>query len=217
MTTTTLSRAHVSTGCLAEYEAFATLIESLTEKEWNAPTRCVGWQTRDAAGHVIGLAEDTAAGVPGSRNSDEEAASVRYESPSGAAARLRTATATLRALVDAIDDDAWNGPSGVPDLTLGEGVLTLWYDTYVHADDIRAAAGRTSVRGEGLDATIAYLARQLTAKGWGPATLALDGAGRHDVNGGGPEVSGDALQFALVATGRADAATMGLDRDVNIY
>ena len=62
---------------------------------------------------------------------------------------LRTATATLRALVDAIDDDAWNGPSGVADLTLGEGVLTLWYDTYVHADDIRAAAGRTSVRGDG--------------------------------------------------------------------
>src|SRR4029077_3137219 len=44
MTTTTLSRTHVSTGCLAEYEAFATLIEGLNEKEWNAATRCVGWQ-----------------------------------------------------------------------------------------------------------------------------------------------------------------------------
>jgi uncharacterized protein (TIGR03083 family) len=217
MTTTTLSRTHVSTGCLAEYESFATLIESLNETEWNAATRCVGWQARDTAGHVVGLAEDTAAGVPGSRNSEEEAASVRHESTSGAAARLRTATATLRALVDEVDDDVWNGPSGVPDLTLGEGVLTLWYDTFVHADDIRAATGRTSVRGDGLDATIAYLARQLTAKGWGPATLALDEVGRHDVSGGGPEITGDALQFALVATGRADASTIGLDPDVNIY
>ena len=212
-----LSRTHVSDGCLTEYEAFADLVEGLTENEWNAATRCVGWQARDTAGHVIGLAEDTAAGVPGSRNSEEEAASVRHESPAGAAARLRAATATLRALLDAIDDDVWNGPSGVPDLTLGEGVLTLWYDTYVHADDIRAAIGRMSERGPGLDATIAYLAGQLTTKNWGPATLMLDEVGRHDVSGGGPEITGDALQFALVATGRAQASTIGLKPDVNIY
>jgi hypothetical protein len=105
---------------------------------------------------------------------------VRHESPAGAAARLRAATATLRALLEAIDDDVWNGPSGLPDLTLGEGVLTLWYDTYVHADDIRDAIGRDSERG-------------------------------------GPEITGDAMQFALVATGRADAATIGLDADVSIY
>jgi uncharacterized protein (TIGR03083 family) len=217
MTTITLDRPHVGRGCLAEYERFAALVESLTEEEWNATSRCGHWQARDVAGHVIGLAEDTAAGVPGSRNSEEEAASVRHESPSGAAARLRAATATLQALLDAIDDAAWNGPSGVPDLSLGDGVLTLWYDTFVHADDIRDAVGRDSERGDGLDASIAYLARQLTARGWGPATLALDGAGRQDVGGGGRKITGDALQFALVATGRADASTMGLAPEVNIY
>ena len=104
-----------------------------------------------------------------------------------------------------------------PDLTLGEGVLTLWYDTYVHLDDMRGATGRESERGDGLDATIASLAARLTTRGWGPATLVLDGVGRHQVGAGGPEITGDALQFALVATGRADAATMGLDADVNIY
>ena len=217
MTTTTLSRADLSNGALAEYDAFADLIEGLTETEWNAAARCTGWQARDVAGHVVGLAEDTAAGVPGSRNADEEAASVRHESPAGTAARLRTAVASLRALLDVIDDDAWNGPSGVPDLTLGEGVLTLWFDTFIHADDLRDAVGRDSVRGDGLDAAIAYLAKQLTAKGWGPATLALDAGGRHDINGGGREITGDAMQFALVATGRADAVTMGLDADVSIY
>jgi len=50
-----------------------------------------------------------------------------------------------------------------------------------------------------------------------PATLALDAGGRHDIGGGGREITGDAMQFALVATGRADAATMGLDADVSIY
>src|SRR6185437_7892378 len=114
MTTTTLSRTHLSQGALAEYDAFADLIEGLTEKEWNAVARCTGWQARDVAGHVVGLAEDTAAGVPGSRNADQEAASVRHETAAGAAARLRSAIATLRSLLDAIDDDVWNGPSGVP-------------------------------------------------------------------------------------------------------
>src|SRR5436190_1011298 len=155
--------------------------------------------------------EGAAAGKPGSRNAETEAASVRDDTPAQAAARLRAALVPITALAEAADDEMWNGPSGVPDLTLGEGVLTLWFDTYVHADDIRAAIGRTSERGPGLDATIAYLAGQLTAKSWGPATLALDEVGRHDVSGGGPEITGDALQFALVATGRADASTIGLD------
>jgi hypothetical protein len=123
----------------------------------------------------------------------------------------------LRALLDVIDDDAWRGPSGLPDLTLGDGVLTLWYDTYVHADDVRAGTGRASERGAGLDAAVAYLAQELTKKQWGPATLVLDGAGRQDVSGGGREITGDALQFVLVATGRMDAAKMGLDPDVSIY
>ena len=122
---------------------------------------------RDVAGHVIGLAEDVAAGVPGSRNAEEEAASVRHETPAGAAARLRVAMASARALLDAIDDDAWNGPSGLPDLTLGEGVLTLWYDTYVHIDDINAATGSpVGTRAPGLGASIAYLTAQLAKRGW---------------------------------------------------
>ncbi len=95
MTTTTLDRPHVSRGCLAQYESLAALVEGLSEDQWNAKSRCGSWLARDVAGHVIGLAEDTAAGVPGSRNSEEEAASVRHESPAGAAARLRAATAGL--------------------------------------------------------------------------------------------------------------------------
>jgi uncharacterized protein (TIGR03083 family) len=217
MTITTLSRTHVANGSLTEYDAFADLVEGLSEDQWNAPVRCDGWQVRDVAGHVIGLAEDVAAGVPGSRNAEEEAASVRHETPAGAAARLRVAVASLRALLDVIDDDAWAAPSGVPDLTLGEGVLTLWYDTYVHGDDIRAAIGAPSERGAGLDATVCYLAKELTAREWGPATLALEGTGRYDIGAGGPEITGDALSFVLAATGRADAATIGLDSGVNIY
>ena len=49
----------------------------------------------------------------------------RCDSPAQVAARLRTALDTIRPLLEALDDDAWNGPSGVPDLTFGRGVLTL--------------------------------------------------------------------------------------------
>jgi hypothetical protein len=107
---------------------------------------------------------------------------------------------SLQTLVDVLDDDAWNGPSPLPDLSLGHGVLTLWYDTYVHGDDIRAALDRPSERGAGLDASVAYLTVELERRGWGT-----------------PTVTDDPLQFVLVATGRADPASIGLDASVNIY
>jgi uncharacterized protein (TIGR03083 family) len=216
-TTTTLSRTFVGNGLVQEYEAFASLVESVNDEEWRTPSRCAGFEVRDVAGHVIGLAEDVVAGRPGSRNAEEEAASVRGDAPLTAAARLRTALTSIRALVDAADDGMWDGPSGVPDLTLGDGVLLLWYDAYVHGDDIRAAIGRPSARGEGLHASVAYLAGELTKRGWQAATLALDSVPRYDVSGGGPAVTGDALAFVLAATGRTDPAPLGLDPTVNIY
>ena len=216
-TTTALPRPYVTNGALKEYESFAALVESLDDAAWRTPTRCEGFEVRDVAGHVIGLAEDVAAGKPGSRNAEEEAASVRNDTPAQAAARLRAALVPITALAEAADDEMWNGPSGVPDLTLGEGVLTLWYDAYVHADDIRTAIGRQSERSDGLHGSVAYLAAALTRRGWEPATLALDGVPRYDVGGGGNEITGDPLQFVLVATGRAAASTMGLDPTVNIY
>jgi uncharacterized protein (TIGR03083 family) len=215
--TAVLVRTDVARGVLDEYESFAGLVESLDAKAWGTPTRCTGFQVRDVAGHVIGLAEDVVKGVPGSRNAEEEAASVRGDTPAQAAGRLRAVIEALQPLLDALDDDMWNGPSGVPDLTFGRGVLTLWYDAFVHADDIRAALGRPGVSGPGLAASVEYLAGELTTRDWGPATLALDGLPRHDVSGGGGEITGDPMQFVLVATGRAEPQTMGLQPGVSIY
>jgi uncharacterized protein (TIGR03083 family) len=218
MTTTThLDRITVGNGALTEYEAFADLVGALDDEQWRAPTRCDGFQVRDVAGHVIGLAEDVAKGVPGSRTAEEEAATVRDDTPAQAAARLRAAVGSLRDLLAVLDDDAWNGPSPIPELTLGDGVLTLWYDTYVHADDVRDAIGAPSARGAGLGASVAYLARELTARGWGPATLTLDDLPAQPVGAGGPAVAGDPLEFVLVSTGRRDPGTLGLDGTVNIY
>jgi len=215
--TTLLARTDIAQGLIDEYQAFASLVDSLDAPEWAAPSRCEGFEVRDVAGHVIGLAEDVVKGVPGSRTAEEEAASVRGDTPAQAAARLRAVVEALEPLLAALDDTMWNGPSGVPDLTFGAGVHLLWYDAFVHADDIRAALGVPSESGPGLAASVEYLAGELTTRDWGPATLALDGLPRHDVSGGGGEITGDPMQFVLVATGRAEPQTMGLQPGVSIY
>ena len=208
----------MSNGCLAQYEAFAGSSRALNEKTNGTPSRCGHGQARDVAGHVVGLAEDTAAGVPGSRNSEEEAASVRHESPAGAPARLRAATATPQSLDRRDRRRRVERASGVPDLTLGEGVLTLWYDTYVHADDIRAAVGDASPNGVTASTRRSrYLAGQLTAKGWGPPRSCSTVRAGTTSAAAAAEITGDALQFALVGTGRVEAECMGLEPDVNIY
>lgn len=204
MTTTlpALTRPEIIHGVLQEYEGFAALVASLTDDEWRAASRCDGWEARDVAGHVIGLAEDVAKGVPGSRNAEEEAASIRVLAPADAAARLTEALVSIRALAEALDDDAvWSSPSPVPDLTMGDGILTLWYDTYVHADDVRHAAGHAPDKGPGLAAAVMYLEAELARRAW--SGTVGDGVAPYD--------------FVLAATGRLDAERIGLDPTVNIY
>jgi uncharacterized protein (TIGR03083 family) len=214
----TFTRTELANGLVAEYAAFADLIEGLDEGAWRKATRCEGAEVRDIAGHVTGLAEDVTIGAPGSRLFAEEAASLRELPPREVAQHLRDANVPIGDLVTSLDEEAWNGPSPVDGLTLGRGVLTLLYDTYVHNDDIRAALGMPSARGLGLRASVEYLAGELTTRGWGPAQLHLDGMAPVSVNGdGGPTVTGDALAFVLAATGRTDPSLLGLDASVNIY
>jgi uncharacterized protein (TIGR03083 family) len=144
----------------------------------------------------------------------------RGRTPADLADEVASGRKAMAELAPAFDDDAWNGPApgGIPG-TLGEGVEGLLFDTFVHAEDIRAATGRPSEReGMGLDASINHIAMNLEREGWGPATLALDGYDEMHIGGpGGQRVTGDPLVFTLVATGRADPTPVGLDPSVNIY
>jgi uncharacterized protein (TIGR03083 family) len=213
----TPSNAEIANGLLAAYEGFAQMLGPMNDTAWHTTTRCDGWEVRDVAGHVVGLANDAATGVPGSRTPDEQAAALRDRDPADLSAQLLTSVASLRALVDVLDDAAWSGPSGVEGVTLARGVQGLWWDTYAHQDDVHAALGIDTDRGPNLAASVAYLAYQLESRGWGPATLALDGQPQIDIGAGGEKITGDPHDFALVASGRADAATMGLDPTVNVY
>lgn len=218
----TLPRTEVVPGLLAELEAFGDLIRPLDAASWARPTRCEGWVVGDVAAHVIGSIADVVSGQLEGLGSPEatarEVAERKGRSPAELAQELVAVTKLAADLGAAFDDATWetSAPGGY-DGTLGQGVEALWYDTYLHADDIRAAIGRPSLRGPGLRASVHHVAFELQKLGWGPATLAFDAVEEVPVGGGGAPHSGDALEFVLVATGRADPGALGPDGPIDIY
>ncbi len=218
----TLSRTEVVPGLLAELEAFGELIGPLDEAAWAQPTRCQGWAVADVAAHVIGSMADVVSGQLEGLGSPEatarEVAERKGRNPAELAQELVSVTKLASDLGAAFDDASWETPApGGYGGTLGQGVEALWYDTYLHADDIRAALGRESVRGPGLRASVHHVAFELGKLGWGPATLALDGIEPVSVGPGGTTHTGDALEFVLVATGRADPKALGPEAPLDIY
>lgn len=212
-----LTRPQVVMGLLSEYASFAALIGGLSAAQWDTPTRCTGWAVRDVAGHVTGNAVDTARAAIGTRTPDEQARHLRVHQPAELAARLAAAATRMRAFLHLLDDRAWASPSPVPGRTIGNGVLTLWYDAFVHGDDIRSALGVPSQPGPGLAASVLWVRAELERKGWPGALLLLDGLDELSVGPGGPAVRGDPLRFILAAAGRVSPAGLGLDDSVNVY
>lgn len=218
----TLAREVVVPSMLAEYRAFAELLRGLSAEEWATPTRCAGWRVADVAAHVGAQLTDVVnlrldgLGTPEvtARQVDER----RGRTPAELADEVDAGTKVAGDLGAAFDDAAWAGPvPGGGTGTLGFGIEALWFDTYLHADDIRAALGRPSERG-GIVVSLSHIAQVLTDQGWGPAVLRLDGYEDFPVSGGGGRtVAGDGLAFVLAATGRGDPAAFGLDDTVNIY
>lgn len=218
-----LARDEVVKGTADELTAFEQLVRSLDDREWQAASRCAGWRVADVAAHVSGTMTDITTGRYDLLTAPDVTTRQTRErqgwTPDRLADELHGSAELGNKMMELFDDEAWNGPApgDIPG-TLGHGVLTIWYDTYVHAEDIRAAVGRPSERGPGLRGSVHYLAELLAEAGWGPATLALDGMEEVPVGaGGGRRVTGDPLAFVLAATGRADPSTVGLDETVNIY
>ncbi|HEX4540196.1 MAG TPA: maleylpyruvate isomerase family mycothiol-dependent enzyme [Acidimicrobiales bacterium] len=218
-----LPREETLTGSADELARFEELVRPLTATEWEAPTRCAGWTVGDLAAHVTGTIADIATGrldeLAAPDASARQVAERRGRSPREVADELQQATKVVRDLAAAFDDAAWSGPApaGIPG-TLGEGIEAVWYDAYVHAEDIRSALGRQPERGPGLRVSVSHLADLLARRGWGPAVLVLDGLDEVAVGGdGGRRITGDPLTFVLVATGRLAAAELGLDHTVNVY
>lgn len=214
---------HEVTDGIGEYCRIAVeLLQSLDAGEWCAPSRCAGWQVRDVAGHLTGLFSDVATGKMEGQGLPEvtarQAAARRDRTPGEVARELRKAGRLCVEVLNGFTEEAWlaRAPGGFPG-PLRRAVLVLWYELYVHGDDIRAATGREPHRGSGLRASVVHVAETLGLWGWEPATLRLDGIEPMQVRGGGRVITGDPLGFLLAATGRLDPALIGLDDRVNIY
>ena len=208
-----------------ELDNFTELIRSLNDEEWETPSRCDGWPVGDVARHLAGTLHNVTTGnLEGLGTPEVTKEEVDERAGRSAVEVADEIDADKKVAVDLLagfDEDAWNGPVPAPNIdgTLGDGVEALWFDAYLHADDIRAVIGRESVTGgPGLEAGLSHVATILSQQKWGPATLALDGVSEFPVNGGGgKKVTGDPFEFLLAGTGRGDPATLGLDETVNIY
>jgi uncharacterized protein (TIGR03083 family) len=198
------------------------LVAGMDAHEWIAPTRCDGWVVRDVAAHLAGLFTDVALGRMAGQGLPEvtqrQADERRDRSPEQLAAELKRSVRLCRATLATFNDRAWLAPApgGFPG-PLRRAVLVLWYELFVHGDDLRCATGRADRRGPGLRAASAHLAETLGLWGWGSASLHLPPLEVMEVRGGGPRVELDPLDFVRTATGRIDPATVGLDHTVNIY
>lgn len=207
----TLSRDDVSTGIIEELETFRQLIAGLGPEELATPSRCEGWTVGDVAAHLVGTLVDITEGRFDGLGSPEvtarEVNERRGRSGAELAEELAGAGKAAQDLIAVFDDAAWDGPApGGYDGTLRQGIEAIYYDAYLHGDDILHAVGRPSVAGDGLRAAVHHVAFELAKRGWGPATLAFDGIDEVLVGaGGGPRLTGDALPFVLAATGRIPA------------
>jgi uncharacterized protein (TIGR03083 family) len=218
----TLPRDQIEKGLSEELAALTALVRSLDAAQLDTPTRCDGWTVRDVAAHVAGTLADIVAGrfeglgTPEvtQREVDERAGRTTAE----LADELDEVNAGSQRLLAAFDEEGWEAPApaGVAP-TVGWGVESLWYDAFMHGDDIRHALGQPSVQSDALRAAVSHITAVLTDQGWGPATVALDGIEPFDVSGGGRTISGDPLTFVLAGTGRGDPASIGLDETINIY
>ena len=220
----TLARSVVVPGLIAQYGSFADLLEGLSPEEWETPSRCAGWRVADVAAHVVGTLTDVTAfrfddlGTPEgtARQVDER----RGRTTVDLADELRTGAKAAAELADGFDDDSFHaeGPQGNGQ-TVGYGLEALWFDTYLHGDDILDALGLRTTSTSGLAPSVSHITDTMTQEGATPATVRLNRLDEFLVSGGdsGRIIGGEPMQFILVSTGRADPATMGLGPEINIY
>jgi hypothetical protein len=107
-------------------------------------------------------------------------------------------------LLQIFDDAGWSAQAraGI-DGTIGEGVEALWYDTWLHADDIRSALGRPSELGNAVGCALDHIEVALRKLDWTGNVPSPD-----DPN---------AFAFVLAATGRGVAASLGPNAPIDIY
>jgi len=203
-----LPRTQVSDGLIDELDRFEALLLTLTAAEWEQPTRCEGWTVGDVARHTVGSIADVVAGRLDGLGSPEVTAREVAERAGRTSIALAGECAEVRkgaaGMLPLFDDAAWaaTAPGGYEG-TLGDGVEALWFDTWMHGNDIRAAIGRPHELGPAVPGALSHVGFELGKLGWNGAAPSADDPSAYD--------------FLMVATGRAQPATYAGDTPLNVY
>jgi uncharacterized protein (TIGR03083 family) len=204
----TLARDVVSDGLTTELGRMEALIRSLTIEQWDTPSRCAGWTVGDVARHSVGSVADATSGrleglgTPEAtqREVDERAG----RTPAQLADECAEVAHAAAGMLTMFDDEAWEAPvgSGIAG-TIGFGVEALWFDTYMHADDMRSSLGHAPDLGSGAIAgSVSHVEAHLAEIGWNEPLPATGQA---------------AYDAVMVATGRAEPSLVGAGAPPNIY
>ena len=167
-----LPREEVVAGFQGELARFEELLRSIDDDDWTAASPCEGWSAADVAAHVTGQLSDIVNGRFEGLGTPEvtarEVEERRGKSPKEMADELNEVVQLSAAILGSFDDAAWAGPSPAGAGTLGDGVEALWYDAWMHGDDIRSALGRPSQDSPGVRASVAHLAVPVDGEGVRP-------------------------------------------------
>ena len=159
---TRLDKADVLDGLFAVWGDIESLLEGLSESDWQAPTALPGWRVRDVVAHLIGT-ESMLQGVatPAAdidvstlkhvRNdigvlNERWVRKLRGISSDELLDKLRTTVAQRRGSLTAMSDDNWHETTATPagPDTYGRFMRVRVFDCWMHEHDIRDALGLES-------------------------------------------------------------------------
>jgi uncharacterized protein (TIGR03083 family) len=143
-----------------EWTALSELGPSLTDEQWARPTDLPGWSVKDNLSHVIGT-ERMLLGLPVAEHDLEmpewvkntlgrfneiEVDSRRHLSAHEVLAEFLTIADRRRQQLDAMTDEDWSRPTASPagEIPYGEFMEMRLFDTWIHEQDMRRAAGSPS-------------------------------------------------------------------------
>jgi uncharacterized protein (TIGR03083 family) len=142
-----------------QHRRFAATLESLTDEQWRAPSRCAEWSVKDVVAHLAGVNEYWAvsitaglAGEPTRYLSGFDPVSVPAamvaatdaDAPEVVHSRFRSASDRLVELLGSLSMDQWDLPAEAPPGWLPIRLVAnhaLW-DAWTHERDIDEPLGR---------------------------------------------------------------------------
>jgi uncharacterized protein (TIGR03083 family) len=215
-----------------QYARLVELLASLSDDDWASPTDCEGWTVKDIGAHVLGSLEAVRRprefvrqALAGLRVAKAEhlrepldginAVQVR-EHAGMTGAQVAQAIAAIaepalrhRARTPWLLRQGVRVKLGVSGRTSLAWILDVVYsrDTFVHRIDVSRATGRDVHTDDVERRIVAEIVREWAARHGEPVTLTLTGpaGGTYECNGGGPEITEDAVEFTRLVSGRGTA------------